>query len=208
MTTLQESLALEALQNKLRAGALRHSLVSGKEPDLFDILDSGHHVPMHEGSDAVSRLMQSLYPQYKPTRESLIQDYSRSRPIDIEQIMNEVGALPADVAKMTEAEALAELQRLDAKMAAGTLSKSDEARLIDVELRMEQFAKYSGDVVDPNQDWSYYEALAKQNQGKVDPVYQGEVLKLDEIQVRGASYAPWILGGLAFLALAFRNKLK
>lgn len=150
MASLQEKLALEALQNKIRAGALRHALVSGKE----------------------------------------------------------VGAIAPDVAKMTQAEAMAELDRLDRKMGAGTFTKADEARMIDVELRLEQFSNYSADVVDPNQNWDYYEKLAQANKGKVDPVYQGPVTQMEEIQVRGTSYAPWILGGLAFLALAFRNKLK
>jgi hypothetical protein len=206
-----------------------------KNIDLFEIMDRGSTQDMLTAASARAKsqaeineekLLAALStPKYGPRQrgeESIMEALStkgRMTQSEFKAYMRElggvkVGAIAADVARMTEQEAFDELNRLDAK---GSLSRSEMQRLIDVELRLEQFAVYNPNVKlpDPNdsQGWAYYEQLAAReaagedvwNEKNTPP--STNVINLEEVTVKGSSGMGWILGGVAFIALAFHHKL-
>lgn len=127
-----------------------------------------------------------------------------------------VGAdLPPDIAKMSQEQALKELSRLDEKMASSGLSPTEHKRLVDLELRLEQFADPST-IPDVNKDWAYYQDLVKQREAGLDPFGEKEAEKrlkgakvttIPGMTIEEAKMGLWPVAIIAAIFI-FRRRLK
>jgi hypothetical protein len=97
-------------------------------------------------------------------------------------------ALPADIAKMNQSQAFAELTRLDGLSATRKLTSAEFKRLTDLELRMEEFvnpselekaAEYLKQLEAGNKQYLADQALKNAQDQKVLDAYKGPVTATD-----------------------------
>lgn len=123
-----------------------------------------------------------------------------------------------DIAAMNPDQAMAELNRLDALSVSRGLSESEKVRLFEVELRLEEFAKYApgAEVKDPAKDWAYYQELARREaegedvfNAKALEGYKGPTIDVKPMNIESkAPLAMAFFAALGFLGLAYRHRHK